>query len=147
MASHSAHHRGGGPPAEIDETHSGGGHATGGGAHDVLPSSVYWKTFGFLMVLLLLTVAAAFVDLEQHGLPIPYLNISIALVIAVAKATAVVLYFMHVKAGTKLTWVWAAVGFAWLLIMFGITFADYTSRDWLPVQGWEAVPDSFQQQQ
>jgi caa(3)-type oxidase subunit IV len=38
---------------------------------------------------------------------------------------------MHVKWGTRLTWVVAASGFFWLLILFGLGMADYISRGWV----------------
>jgi cytochrome c oxidase subunit 4 len=48
-----------------------------------------------------------------------------------AKATLVVLFFMHVRWGTRLTWVIAASGFFWLLILFGLTMQDYLTRGWV----------------
>jgi cytochrome c oxidase subunit 4 len=54
------------------------------------------------------------------------------LAIACTKALLVVLFFMHVRWSTRLTWVVAASGFFWLLIMFTITMSDYMSRGWLP---------------
>jgi cytochrome c oxidase subunit 4 len=42
-----------------------------------------------------------------------------------------VLYFMHVRWSSRLTWVVAASGFFWLLILFGLTMADYVSRGWV----------------
>ena len=38
-----------------------------------------------------------------------------------AKAPLVILFFMHVRWSSRLTWVVAASGFFWLLILFGIT--------------------------
>ena len=43
------------------------------------------------------------------------------LTIAIVKALFVILYFMHVRWSTRLTWVVAASGFFWLLIMFAFT--------------------------
>lgn len=63
------------------------------------------------------------------------LNNLVALAIAVTKATLVVLFFMQVKYGTRLTWIWTALGFIWLLILFG-TVGDYISREWLPAYGF-----------
>jgi cytochrome c oxidase subunit 4 len=54
------------------------------------------------------------------------------LTIACAKALLVVLFFMHVRWSTRLTWVVAGAGFFWLLILFSITMADYMSRGWVP---------------
>ena len=104
----------------------------------VSPVKEYWLVFGALMVLLVITVGAAAVDVQKF-IPIPGLNIMIALAIAIVKTSLVVWYFMHVKAGTKLTWIWAALGFVWLLIMFGVTISDYIAREALdvPIPGWE----------
>lgn len=63
------------------------------------------------------------------------LNNVVALIIAIIKATLVVLVFMQVRKGTHLTWVWAAIGFIWLLFLFG-TMNDYITREWLSVKGW-----------
>ncbi len=90
----------------------------------VVPPRVYYLIFGSLMLLTSLTVGVAFIDLK-------IMNTVVALTIAVVKATLVVLFFMHVKYSTRLTWVVAASGIVWLAIMFGITFADYLSRGWV----------------
>jgi cytochrome c oxidase subunit 4 len=47
------------------------------------------------------------------------------------KALLVILFFMHVRWATRLTWVVAASGFVWLLILFGITMTDYLTRGWV----------------
>ena len=91
----------------------------------VAPKSMYYGVFTALMVGTALTVAAAFVDL---GL----LNNVVMLGIAITKATLVVLYFMHVRWSSRLTWVIAASGFFWLLILFGLTMQDYLTRGWVP---------------
>jgi cytochrome c oxidase subunit 4 len=43
----------------------------------------------------------------------------------------VILFFMGVRWSSRLTWVVAASGFVWLLILFGITMSDYMSRGWM----------------
>ena len=48
------------------------------------------------------------------------------------KAALVILFFMHVRWSTRLTWVVAASGFFWLLILFGLTMQDYLTRGWVP---------------
>ena len=93
-------------------------------AGHVAPKSLYYLIFGILMVGTALTVGAAFVDLGA-------LNNVVMLTIACTKALLVVLFFMHVRWGTRLTWVIAASGFVWLLIMFGFTMADYMTRGWI----------------
>jgi cytochrome c oxidase subunit 4 len=94
--------------------------------HIVQPR-LYVTVFLTLMVFTGLTVAAAFVNLHAF-------NTVVALTIAVVKATLVVLFFMHVKYSTRLTWVVAASGFIWMAILFSLTLSDYLSRGWiLPV--------------
>ena len=95
-------------------------------AHHVPSLKLYFAVFGILMLGTALTVLVAFYDLGP-------LNNVMMLTIACVKALFVVLYFMHVRWGTRLTWVVAASGFVWLLIMFGFTLGDYLTRGW--VQG------------
>ncbi len=92
--------------------------------HHVVPIKTYLAVFAALMVFTLTTVAAAFVDLGP-------LNNVVMLGIAIAKATLVVLFFMHVKYGTRMIHLVAAGGFLWLLILFGLTMQDYLSRGWM----------------
>jgi cytochrome c oxidase subunit 4 len=40
----------------------------------------------------------------------------------------VVLYFMHVRYSSRLTWIFVGAGVFWLLILFILTFADYITR-------------------
>ena len=94
-------------------------------SHHIAPIRLYLIVFGILMVGTALTVLVAFYDLGAF-------NNVVMLTIACAKALAVVLYFMHVRWSSRLTWVVVASGFVWLLIMFGFTMQDYMSRGWLP---------------
>jgi cytochrome c oxidase subunit IV len=96
---------------------------------------VYHATFGFLMFMLIVTVVLYYVDLDRKT-GITGINLIVALIVASMKATAVVLFFMNVKNGTKLTWLWAALGFIWALLMGGI-FMDYESRAWVSHDGWQ----------
>ena len=59
------------------------------------------------------------------------LNNIVMLLIASVKALLVILFFMHVRWSTRLTWVVAASGFAWLIILFGLTMTDYLTRGWV----------------
>ena len=93
--------------------------------HVVPPLKLYITIFLALMVGTAITVWVAFFDLGA-------LNNVVMLAVAVTKATLVVLYFMHVRWSSRLTWVIAASGFFWLLIMFTLTLADYFSRGWIP---------------
>ncbi|HVG34903.1 MAG TPA: cytochrome C oxidase subunit IV family protein [Pyrinomonadaceae bacterium] len=92
----------------------------------IVSKKVYFVIFGALMLGTLLTVLAAFYDMDEkvfHGA-----NTVVALTIAVIKATLVVLYFMHVRYSSRLTWVIVIAGFFWMGIMFALTFSDYWTR-------------------
>jgi len=86
---------------------------------------MYYMVFGALILGTILTVAAAKVDMGA-------LNNIVMLVIACTKASLVILFFMHVRWSSRLTWVVAMAGFFWLLILFGIGMSDYMSRGWVP---------------
>ena len=90
----------------------------------VAPKSMYYAVFAALMVGTALTVGVAFVDLGA-------MNNVLMLGIAITKALLVILFFMHVRWSTRLTWVVAASGFFWLLILFGLTMTDYLTRGWV----------------
>ncbi|HEU4510181.1 MAG TPA: cytochrome C oxidase subunit IV family protein [Pyrinomonadaceae bacterium] len=92
----------------------------------IVPVKVYIAIFLILLVGTALTVIAAFIDF-------PYgLNTIVAMAIAVAKATFVVLYFMHVRYSTRLVWVIVASALFWMAILFAFTLADYFTRGWIP---------------
>jgi len=81
----------------------------------------YLTIFFALMVLTAITTAVAFVDLGV-------LNVVIMLAIAVTKATMVLLWFMHLKFASRITWLWAFGSVAFLAILFAITLSDYLTR-------------------
>ena len=87
----------------------------------VIPRKVYYTVFVAQMVLLGLTIGVAFINLGE-------LNFIIAFTIAVAKATLVALFFMHLRYSSRLTWVFAAGGLFWLAIMVMLTLSDYLTR-------------------
>jgi cytochrome c oxidase subunit 4 len=95
----------------------------------IVSRKIYFLIFGALMVLTALTVLAAQVSYRNEAV-----GTVIALTIAVAKAVLVVLFFMHVRHSSRLTWVVIASGFLWLAIMIGLTMSDYLTR------GWSALP-------
>jgi cytochrome c oxidase subunit IV len=89
----------------------------------IVPTRVYYLIFAILMICTALTVGIAFVDLGPF-------NVVAALTIAVFKATLVVLFFMHVKYGTRLTWAVVVGSVFWLGIMLVLTMSDYLTRAW-----------------
>ena len=68
----------------------------------------------------------------NFNLPGP-LNAIVALTIAVFKATLVVLFFMHVRYRSRLTWVFIAAGLIWLIILIAFTLSDFLTRQWVPI--------------
>jgi cytochrome c oxidase subunit IV len=92
--------------------------------HHVAPVSMYLAVFGALILGTFLTVLVASYDLGA-------LNNIVMLALAITKALLVVLFFMHVRWSSRLTWVVAASGFFWLLILFTLTMSDYMSRGWI----------------
>jgi len=98
----------------------------------IVPMRVYFVIFFALLILTATTVWVAFFDLGA-------LNDAVALGIASTKAMLVILYFMHVRYSSKLTWIFAAVGFFFLVILLAFTLSDVLTRDWIPVSaGWDA---------
>ncbi len=89
----------------------------------------YYVIFAWLMGLLVLTVVASLIHFDAI---MPGLNVIIALLIAIVKGTLVVMFFMHVKHASKLTWAFASAAFLWLAILLALTFNDYLTRASLP---------------
>jgi cytochrome c oxidase subunit 4 len=87
----------------------------------VVPKRVYYVIFAILMLCTYLTVQIAFFDLGP-------LNTIAALVIAVFKATLVVLFFMHVRYGTRLTGAVVMSSLLFLAILLALTMGDYLTR-------------------
>jgi cytochrome c oxidase subunit IV len=105
--------------------HDAHGHGHGeGGDHvpHVLPLSIYFKTFGALMVLTVLTVAASYVHISAS------INLAIALLIATAKAAVVALIFMHLFWDHKFHSVIFASSIIFLAIFIGFTMSDTEGR-------------------
>jgi cytochrome c oxidase subunit IV len=89
--------------------------------HVIAPRSTYFTVYIALVVLTVATTTVAFFDL---GLANPI----VALSIAILKATLVVLFFMHLKYGTRLMWVVAGASVFWLLILLLLILSDYGMR-------------------
>jgi cytochrome c oxidase subunit IV len=92
-------------------------------AEHIVSRTVYFVIFGALILMTLLTYAAAQFDFGNEAV-----NTIVALTIAVIKATLVILYFMHVRYSPRLTWVVVTSGFFWLAIMITLTLSDYLTR-------------------
>ena len=97
-------------------------------AGHISPKSNYFVIFGALMVCTMLTVIAAFINLGD-------LNFPVALVIAVFKATLVILFFMHVKYSSRMVKLVVGVAFFFLGVLLTLTLTDYLSRGWFTQPG------------
>ena len=88
----------------------------------VVPAKIYVAIWATLTVLTFVTAGIAFLDLGPF-------NTIVALVIATFKALLVVLFFMHVKyASEKMTKMVVAAAIFWLLLLLGLSLADYGTR-------------------
>jgi cytochrome c oxidase subunit 4 len=96
--------------------------------HHIVPKRVYFLVFFALIVLTWVTTIVSTVDLGA-------LNIYVALSIAIFKASLVVLFFMHVKYGSRLTKMIVLCGLYWLLLLLFIAMADLWTRGWMGVPG------------
>jgi cytochrome c oxidase subunit 4 len=85
----------------------------------------YTVIYVWLVVLMLLTILASYLNLGKF-------NLTVAMVIALVKATLVVMYFMHVKYSGRLIWIYSVGAFLWLAILLALTFSDYLTRGWVP---------------
>lgn len=97
----------------------------------VHPKFFYVKVFLALIVLTAVTTAVAYLDLGAF-------NTVVALVIAVCKASLVVLFFMHLKEQVGMTRVVIVAALLWLAVLIGITMSDHFTRLWVPSNGsWQ----------
>ncbi len=76
-----------------------------------------------LLAFLALTVGAAYLHLGPF-------NTVVAMLISVAKATLIALFFMHLRYSKPLTWIVAGAGVFWLGIMLVLALSDYLTRGW-----------------
>jgi cytochrome c oxidase subunit 4 len=107
-------------PAKTAEHADHIGHAP---AHHRSSLVSYFVVFATLMILTILTVWVSRIDLGA-------LNTTVAMAIAIVKATVVILWFMHVIHSPRLTWIIVISSFLWLAVMFVLFFSDYLTRGW-----------------
>jgi cytochrome c oxidase subunit 4 len=89
--------------------------------HKIESVGIYLLIYFLLLALLIATVSAARVDMGPW-------NVVTALVIAVVKSLLVILFFMHVRHNSRLTWVFAGAAFLWLTLLLGLTLSEYRFR-------------------
>lgn len=118
-------------PGHSANSHGAGAHHDNGRGHIGKPT--YFKVFGALMLLMILTVAAYYIE-GMFELP-RLLGVSIAMAIAITKTALIILYFMHVKVAERVTQLYAAAAFVGFAILVIITMGDYFARGWPPELG------------
>ena len=87
----------------------------------ISPVSTYMKVFGALLVLTALTYAVSYMSLGPASLPV-------AMIVAVAKASLVCMFFMHLKWEPPVFKIMFLVTVAILAIFMGLSFFDYLYR-------------------
>ncbi len=92
--------------------------------------SLLWQAGVYVALLLLLVLTV-----EMNHLELGRLALTVAIAIAVSKALLVVMYFMHVRYASRVTWVFVIAGVLWLMIMLSLTLDDYLTRDWMTRSG------------
>ena len=99
-------------------------HAHGGPDHvpHVTPLPVYFKTFGALVFLTLLTIGVSRVNLGHST------NLAIAIIIATTKAATVAAMFMHLYADHKFHTAIFASSLVFLLVFVSFTMFDTEFR-------------------
>ena len=90
----------------------------------IILARTYVMAWVFLMAAFALTLGLSRLNLGGW-------NVWVAVTIAFAQMLVVMVYFMHARYSSRLTWLFAAVGFFWLGIMFVLGLSDYFSRGWL----------------
>jgi cytochrome c oxidase subunit 4 len=89
----------------------------------IVGPKIYFIIFMSLLVGTALTIGATYIDMGPW-------NPVVALAIACAKATLVVLFFMHIKYSSKLMKMTVGAGVFTFLILVGMSMSDYISRAW-----------------
>lgn len=102
---------------------SSAAHAGGHGDEPhVLPLSTYFAVFGSLLVLTVLTVVVSVIGLPQPA------SIIVAMVVAMIKASLVVLWFMHLKFDDRFYSLIFVISLLFLVLFFVFTSFDLLTR-------------------
>lgn len=90
----------------------------------VTPKLTYFSVGAVLLILTVITYQIAFINLG------PWSTV-VALGIATSKALLIVLFFMHARYSTGLTWLVIVAAVAWLALLVVGTMDDFVTRSWL----------------
>jgi cytochrome c oxidase subunit 4 len=94
----------------------------------IVPVRVYVLVFLTLIAMTWVTAYVSTIDMGR-------LNVFVALSIAIFKASLVILFFMHVKYGSRLTKMIVLAGLYWLILLLFIAMVDLWTRGWMGVPG------------
>lgn len=89
----------------------------------IVSMKVYFGVWCALLAGFLLNVGQSMLDLGPF-------NVVLALGIALCQVLLLMLFFMHLRYTSALTWLFAATGFYWLGVMFVLGLNDYLTRGW-----------------
>lgn len=95
-------------------------------ATPITPVKTYVGVLAVLIVFTVLTVVLSFVAISEDW------HVLGGLVIAVIKASLVVMFFMHAIHSPRVTWCVIAVSIVFLVILFALTLADVMTRSLVP---------------
>ena len=96
-------------------------------AHHIIPLKTYFKVFGALMVLTVLTVLAAKLDLTQFLGDGPW-NVILAMIIAIVKSSLVLLFFMHLYYDNRTNLLFFLGSIFFLIVFITFTYFDIAYR-------------------
>ena len=102
----------------------------------------YAYVFIALLALLGAAVAVAYIPTEDYR--IRFWLTFLAYTIAVIKGVLIILWFMHVKESSRLTWLFAGASFFFIIILLGLILNDYSTRHVIPQPYTEAPSAQFQ---
>ena len=80
-------------------------------APHIVSRQLYYRVYATLLALTLLTIGIAFLDLGGS------FNTFVAITIAICKALLVLLFFMHMRYSSRLTWICVGAGVFWLVLL------------------------------
>lgn len=96
---------------------------------------LYIWTYIALLGLLALTLGSIYIELGA-------LNPIVNLGIAIAKALLIMAVFMHLWESSNLVRLFAVGGIFWLLLLFGLSMGDYSTRpEGVPTTGFAGQPE------
>ena len=105
-----------------------------GRGHHIIPYKIYYTVFGTLIFLTVSTVITASFDLGGFNVPL-------ALTIAAAKATLVVMFFMALKYDTKVNMMVFSVGILFVIVFLSFVLLDTEFRGVFDERKGRAISD------